>query len=54
MALSISQKAKIFLAREKLKKQLKDTPTEYLLMTIQVINEIISKREKKGKTNNEN
>jgi len=49
MPLSITQKAKLFIAKNTLKKQLKDTPTEYLLITIQVINEIISKREKEEK-----
>jgi len=49
MPLSITQKAKYFIAKNTLKKQLKDTPTEYLLITIQVINEIISKREKEEK-----
>lgn len=49
MALSLSEKAKLFLAKQKLKKQLKDTPTEYLLITIQVINDIIAERERKQK-----
>lgn len=46
MKISLNQKAKLFIAKNTLKKQLKDTPTEYLLITIQVINEIISKRER--------
>lgn len=49
MSLSLTEKAKLYLAKKKLQKQLKDTPTEYLLLTIQVINEIIAKRERKEK-----
>lgn len=49
MPLSLSQKATIFIARKKLKKELENTPTEYLLITIQVINDIIAERERKEK-----
>lgn len=39
----------MYISLKKLKKELQDTSTEYLLITIQVINEIIAKRERKEK-----
>lgn len=47
MPLSLTEKAKLYLAKKKLKKELKNTPNEYLLLTIQVIEEIIIERERK-------
>lgn len=49
MSLTLSKKATLYIARKKLKKELKNTPTEYLLITIQVINDIIAERERKEK-----